>query len=514
MGIGVVAVLGAGLGAYFGIRGVAGAGSVPTAGQPAARTAAAMAYDAADGTIVMFGGEGRTGSLDDTWTWSGSAWTQAHPSTSPPALSGAQMTYDPVSHHLLLVGGARVTGAPLGGAVCEATGSSGSSSSGSVKWIPPSAAQPADAPAPGGTLSIPPLISTGCGFSDAASSATWVWNGSDWAKAAGANPAIGYGQWNLATDPVSGRALLLADQTLIAQPDVPVAQPAIACPMPAKITNGASNAPACPVFPIQTPNRSYMWTGEAWHVIKGAPTAPAIDLFGSGVIADTVTGQLAIFGNEFLPATPSTCPTCAAGTPIRNDSPACCTGSISVWSGTTWKHAKSYTNGPSLSNGIFVGDPSTHGDLALTASGQTWTWTGAWTRQHPKSTPPALDRTAFAYDASTGQVVLFGGITLSGHGSGLYNQTWTWDGSDWSMRGGSTGPAFSIPVPTPVSVPPALPCNSPLHKAPADVPQPQYACAGSKPGSTGGGSGSASGSGGGAATGASGSASSTGVLAP
>ena len=34
-----------------------------------------MAYDAADGTLVLFGGEGRSGSLGDTWTWDGSAWT-------------------------------------------------------------------------------------------------------------------------------------------------------------------------------------------------------------------------------------------------------------------------------------------------------------------------------------------------------------------------------------------------------------------------------------------------------
>ena len=160
VGIGIVAVLGAGLGAYFGIRGVEGAGSAPAGGQPPARSDAAMAFDAADGTVVMFGGEGRSGSLGDTWTWNGSAWTQAHPSTSPPALSGAQMTYDPVSHDVLLVGGQRVTAAPLGGTVCESTGSSGSGSassgsSSSTTWIPPSSAQPADAPEPGGNLSIP-----------------------------------------------------------------------------------------------------------------------------------------------------------------------------------------------------------------------------------------------------------------------------------------------------------------------------------------------------------------------
>ncbi len=60
-GVGVVAVIGAGLGAYLGIRAVQGAGSAVATGQPPARTNGAMAFDAADGTVVLFGGEGKSG---------------------------------------------------------------------------------------------------------------------------------------------------------------------------------------------------------------------------------------------------------------------------------------------------------------------------------------------------------------------------------------------------------------------------------------------------------------------
>ena len=316
---------------------------------------------------------------------------------------------------------------------------------------------------------------------------------------------------------MSGKALLLADQTLVAQPDAPIAEPAIACPMQTTDTNGA-DAPACPVFPIQNQNQSWMWTGHAWQAIKRAPNTPITDVLGSRVITDVVTGQLAIFGNEFLPVIGTTCPTCTTGAPVPNDAPACCTGSVSVWTGTAWKQAKTYSSGPLLSNGIFAGDPAAHSDVALTPSGQTWIWTGVWTREHPSATPTARDGSAFAYDASSGQVVVFGGIGLTGHASGLYNQTWTWNGTDWSLRGGSTAPAVSIPVPSPVSVPPVLPCPT---YPPSKVPQPQYACAGSAPGSTGsvpgstgGGSGSATGSAGSAPSSASGSVSSTGALAP
>jgi len=39
------------------------------AASPPARRHAAMAYDAATGTVVLFGGEKLGGVLGDTWTW-------------------------------------------------------------------------------------------------------------------------------------------------------------------------------------------------------------------------------------------------------------------------------------------------------------------------------------------------------------------------------------------------------------------------------------------------------------
>jgi len=50
----------------------------------------------------------------------------------------------------------------------------------------------------------------------------------------------------------------------------------------------------------------------------------------------------------------------------------------------------------------------------------------------------------------------FGGFGSSKRASGLYDQTWTWDGSNWNLRAGTAGPAVKIPVPSPVSLPPAI----------------------------------------------------------
>jgi len=65
-----------------------------------------MAYDAATGDVVMFGGVERfTGTYGGTWTWNGSAWTQQHPAVSPPSRADAAMAYDAATGDVVLFGG-------------------------------------------------------------------------------------------------------------------------------------------------------------------------------------------------------------------------------------------------------------------------------------------------------------------------------------------------------------------------------------------------------------------------
>jgi hypothetical protein len=44
--------------------------------------------------------------LNDLWAWNGSAWQQLHPATSPPARFYAQMAYDGADGQVVLLGGA------------------------------------------------------------------------------------------------------------------------------------------------------------------------------------------------------------------------------------------------------------------------------------------------------------------------------------------------------------------------------------------------------------------------
>jgi Galactose oxidase, central domain len=77
---------------------------------PSPRDAAAFAYSAKDGELVLFGGEAVPGYVSDTWTFSGASWTKistyAHPSSR-----GAAMAADgPASGTVILFGGALATG--------------------------------------------------------------------------------------------------------------------------------------------------------------------------------------------------------------------------------------------------------------------------------------------------------------------------------------------------------------------------------------------------------------------
>jgi hypothetical protein len=468
VGISAVVVIGAALGAVFGIRAGAGLGdgSAPVAAaQPSARTGAAMAYDAADQSIVLFGGQSRTKALDDTWTWNGSGWTQQHPATSPPALENAQMAYDPVTHDVILVGMTEPAGSMLPIACSSGSGSASSgSTTGDPSLPPPDASIPDIAPVPSATPKAKgSTVVTGsaCGTSVSPKAVTWSWSGSTWSRFGGATPLPEFANTTLVTDPAAGRVVLFTTGQW-AVPGAQRAEPALACPLQSAAT--PSGESLCPYMPAA--NLQWTWTGHGWTEMSTNVTSQ-FNIIGSSIVEDGVTGKLATFssGNFVAPTpAPATCPTCTGGS-VALPSFACCSGIESIWNGTTWKKVATYDSGPSTYGVTFVGDPAAHSDVVLTGDGATWLWTGTWKHVHPATTPPIVSGAAAAYDAATGQVVMFGGYGDSSHATGLYDQTWTWDGTNWSKRGGTSGPSVAIPVPSPVSVPPGLPCE-PATKVP------------------------------------------------
>ena len=77
--------------------------------QPSARTLAAMAYDAKDGYILLFGGTSARPHgpylLNDTWKFQGGGWIRLYPAHNPGGRYDAVATYDAKDGYLLMVGG-------------------------------------------------------------------------------------------------------------------------------------------------------------------------------------------------------------------------------------------------------------------------------------------------------------------------------------------------------------------------------------------------------------------------
>jgi hypothetical protein len=73
---------------------------------PPGRSFGGLAFDQKSGKVVLFGGGSANSdpARNDTWTWDGSTWQQAHPSTSPPPMAGVLMDHDRTNQVLVLWG--------------------------------------------------------------------------------------------------------------------------------------------------------------------------------------------------------------------------------------------------------------------------------------------------------------------------------------------------------------------------------------------------------------------------
>lgn len=82
--------------------------------RPPARGDAVMAEHPTSGTVVLFGGSSNGemhGALGDTWTWDGSAWSEQRPLVSPSARTEAAMAYHAGTQRVVLFSG-RARSAP------------------------------------------------------------------------------------------------------------------------------------------------------------------------------------------------------------------------------------------------------------------------------------------------------------------------------------------------------------------------------------------------------------------
>jgi len=185
------------------------------ANSPPARNFHAMAYDSLHQQVVLFGGSTSSylSLLSDTWVWDGSNWAQKSPANSPPARFNHAMAYDAAHGQVVL----------FGGCCRDVT----SDTQDTWVWDGSNWAQkfPANNPGPRDTHAMAydsshqqivlfsgQLNVSGQNFS--VYSDTWVWDGSSWTQKFPANSPPGRRYLGMASEPTHGRVLLFGGLVL------------------------------------------------------------------------------------------------------------------------------------------------------------------------------------------------------------------------------------------------------------------------------------------------------------
>ena len=164
---------------------------------PSPRFGHAMAFDAARGRVVLFGG-GAFGDdrFGDTWTWDGEHWTQVE-NIGPAARAGHAMAYDSGRQRVVLFGGRAV-----GGLLDDTWEWDGES------WtqVQDSGPSPRDAHAMAFDAARGRVVLFGGAAGDPFGD-TWAWDGSDWAQQDNVGPSPRQGH-AMAYDTVRERVVL------------------------------------------------------------------------------------------------------------------------------------------------------------------------------------------------------------------------------------------------------------------------------------------------------------------
>jgi len=396
---------------------------------PPARDRPAVAYDAARGRTVLFGGHRAFVPMNDTWEWDGVNWTQRVPATSPPVRSMHGMCFDAVRQRVVLFGGFG-SAAPLAD-TWEWDG---------VTWMQRA---PAQSPAAryqikmawdvararavmfGGTPAPP-----GPPFGD-----TWEWDGAAWTQRFPAtNPPPHY-EYGLAHDAARAVTVMFGGSgTASPLTETWEWDGADWTPRPVgpRERYGAAmafdaNRGRSVLFGGSGRSETWEWDGAAWSA--AAPPAGPPARHGHAMTWEPARGRTLLFGGQGSMGW---------------------LGDTWDWDGATWTQRLPATS-PSARQGAALAHDSARGRAVLFGGlndfmgnpvGDTWEWDGAtWTQLFPATSPPARDSAGLAFDATRSRVVLFGGWSCPHHGGCTYfGDTWEWDGIAWTQRFPATSP--------------------------------------------------------------------------
>jgi hypothetical protein len=367
----------------------------PPTSPPALRGAAA-AYDAANQTVVVFGGELPDGALSNqTWVWNGTTWSRVDRGfgSVPPARIGASMAYDAELDQLILFGG-ESSGRTLLDDTWLWNGAS---------WIElsaPSTPGPrtdaALAPGPDGELVL--FGGYGASVSSSAPADTTT------PTSATTDASSASSTTSSSTTAVSGTSGTSGTST---STSTSTAGTTTTTTAPSGISgssggSGGRSGSASPAVLDDTWLLESTPQGDDW-VRANTPLHPAPT--EGAAAAETSTGTVLFGGSSAPPSDPAT------GLSNRTW----------VWSGHRWSLVRAPTSPPPSSSGLLVDDPAIGGVVAFGGTGpngplgEVWSFSAdRWQRLKTSSTPSPRTEAVGVYDAASRQVLVFGGLGATG----------------------------------------------------------------------------------------------------
>ena len=210
----------------------------------------------------------------------------------------------------------------------------------------------------------------------------------------------------------------------------------VGCGRPAPGTLSQPLSPTAMVVSAPAPTETATPSSPACPTPAPATAAVPPPRIGAALAYDGVSGKLLLFSGVRGDGTPQSCPTW-----IFNDTWA--------WDGLRWSQLHPPASPPGRSFGNMTFDEGNRktilfgGGSGNSDAGRqdTWSWDGtSWTLLHPPSSPDILIEGSIAYSVASRSVVLFG----PGGSRFQSQQTWTWDGTTWLNPQPAVAPSFRV----------------------------------------------------------------------